>query len=112
MYDFSNIQCLLFIHSELQDLNIVFFKLLTILAHENVNYYLLRWFTIVLYAERYYTSVFSLPKMDILHGSRYLCMKDGCTPAYLASQNGHTKTLALLLANIADINVADNVHAV
>ena len=33
-------------------------------------------------------------------------MQDGTTPAYIASQNGHTQTLALLLANKADMNSA------
>jgi ankyrin repeat protein len=32
------------------------------------------------------------------------------TPAHVASYNGHTETLALLLANKADINSADQVH--
>jgi hypothetical protein len=31
-------------------------------------------------------------------------MQDGATPAFAASQNGLTQTLALLLANKADIN--------
>jgi hypothetical protein len=33
-------------------------------------------------------------------------MQDGFTPAYAASFDGHTETLALLLANKADINAA------
>ncbi len=37
-------------------------------------------------------------------------MQDGATPAYVASQSGHTETLALLLANKADINAANKVH--
>jgi hypothetical protein len=37
-------------------------------------------------------------------------MQDGCAPAYAASQNGLTETLALLLANKADINAANKVH--
>ena len=37
-------------------------------------------------------------------------MQDGCTPAYIASCNGHTETVALLLANKADINLADTVQ--
>ena len=37
-------------------------------------------------------------------------MQNGATPAYIASQNGHTETLALLLANKADINAAMKVH--
>jgi ankyrin repeat protein len=31
-------------------------------------------------------------------------MQDGNTPAILASERGHTETLALLLANKADVN--------
>jgi ankyrin repeat protein len=37
-------------------------------------------------------------------------MQNGTTPAFIASQTGHTETLALLLANKADINVADKVQ--
>jgi ankyrin repeat protein len=37
-------------------------------------------------------------------------MQDGATPAFVASQNGHTETLALLLANKADINAANKVQ--
>jgi hypothetical protein len=37
-------------------------------------------------------------------------MQDGCTPAYVASQNGYTETLALLLANKADTNVENKVQ--
>jgi ankyrin repeat protein len=37
-------------------------------------------------------------------------MKDGATPAFMASENGHTETLALLLANKADINATDAVQ--
>jgi ankyrin repeat protein len=37
-------------------------------------------------------------------------MQGGFTPAYIASQNGHTETVALLLANKADINAASNVQ--
>jgi hypothetical protein len=37
-------------------------------------------------------------------------MQNGITPAYGASQSGHTETLALLLANKADINVASKVQ--
>ncbi len=37
-------------------------------------------------------------------------MQNGATPAMIASDNGHTETLALLLANKADINAADNVQ--
>ena len=37
-------------------------------------------------------------------------MQDGATPAYIASQNGHTEILALLLANKADINAETQVH--
>ncbi len=37
-------------------------------------------------------------------------MQDGYTAAYVASQNGHTENLALLLANKADVNTASNVQ--
>jgi hypothetical protein len=37
-------------------------------------------------------------------------MQDGCTPAFVASKYGHTETLALLLANKADINAATKVQ--
>jgi ankyrin repeat protein len=37
-------------------------------------------------------------------------MQYGATPAFIASQNGHTDIVALLLANKADINLADNVQ--
>ena len=37
-------------------------------------------------------------------------MQGGFTPAFIASQNGHTQTLALLLANKADINAASEVQ--
>jgi hypothetical protein len=37
-------------------------------------------------------------------------MQDGATSAFIASEEGHTETLALLLANKADINVADKVQ--
>ena len=37
-------------------------------------------------------------------------MQDGATPAFVASRKGHTETLALLLANKADINAARKVH--
>jgi ankyrin repeat protein len=49
------------IDNELQDFIISFFILSTILAHENMNYYLV-WFTLVLYAARCYPSVYSFPK--------------------------------------------------
>ena len=37
-------------------------------------------------------------------------MQDGITPAYIASQQGHTEILALLLANKADINATNKVQ--
>ena len=37
-------------------------------------------------------------------------MQDGWTSACTASLNGHTETVALLLANKADINAANKVH--
>jgi ankyrin repeat protein len=33
-------------------------------------------------------------------------VQDGFTPAFIASEKGHTETVALLLANKADINLA------
>jgi ankyrin repeat protein len=36
-------------------------------------------------------------------------MQYDATPAYTASENGHTEALALLLANKADINVVSEV---
>jgi ankyrin repeat protein len=37
-------------------------------------------------------------------------MQIGFTPAHVASENGHTETVALLLANKADINAANKVQ--
>ena len=37
-------------------------------------------------------------------------MQDGATPAYVASKNGYTETVALLLANKADINAENKVQ--
>ena len=37
-------------------------------------------------------------------------MQTGATPAYIASETGHTEILALLLANKADINAAEEVQ--
>ena len=37
-------------------------------------------------------------------------MQEGATPAHVASVKGHTETLALLLANKADINAMDEVQ--
>ena len=39
-------------------------------------------------------------------------MQGGATLAYIASRNGHTQTLALLLANKADINAANKVQQI
>jgi ankyrin repeat protein len=36
-------------------------------------------------------------------------LQDGSTPAFRASENGHTQTLALLLENKADVNAKDKV---
>ena len=58
---FKIFKYLLLIDDELQDFNIAFFILSTILAHENMNYYL-TWFTLVLYSGRCYPSVYSFPK--------------------------------------------------
>ncbi len=73
------------IDNELEKLNIAFFILSTILANGNMNYYLL-WFTLAFF------------------------MQDGSTPVCVASCYGHTETVALLLANKADINVATKVQ--
>jgi ankyrin repeat protein len=69
---------------ELQDLTLHFFILSKNLALENMNYYL-TWFALFF-------------------------MQGGATPAYIASGNGHTETVALLLANKANINAASNVQ--
>jgi ankyrin repeat protein len=37
-------------------------------------------------------------------------VQDGATPTYIASEEGHTEILALLLANKADINAARTVQ--
>ena len=37
-------------------------------------------------------------------------MQNGATPAHVASEQGHTEILALLLANKADINAANKVQ--
>ena len=55
---FKIFKYLLLIDNELHDFNIAFFILSTILAHENMNYYL-TWFTLVLYAGRFYPSAYS-----------------------------------------------------
>jgi ankyrin repeat protein len=55
---FKIFKYLLLNDNELQDFNIAFFILSTILAHENMKYYL-NWFTLVLYAGRFYASFFS-----------------------------------------------------
>ena len=53
---FKLFKYLLLIDNELHDFNIAFFILSTILAHENMKYYL-TWFKLVLYAGRFYPSV-------------------------------------------------------
>jgi ankyrin repeat protein len=45
----------------------------------------------------------------VKHCSLIFCMQDGNTPAIEASLNGHTETLALLLANKADVNSTNKV---
>jgi flavodoxin len=37
-------------------------------------------------------------------------MQDGITPVYMGSQYGHTETVALLLADKADVNAAKKVQ--
>jgi ankyrin repeat protein len=39
-----------------------------------------------------------------------VCMQTGATTAFIASKYGHTETVALLLANKADINAATKVQ--
>ena len=39
-------------------------------------------------------------------------MQDSCSPAYFASENGRTETLALLLSNNADVNAASKVQRI
>jgi ankyrin repeat protein len=46
----------------------------------------------------------------IKDGSFIFCIQDGDTPAIAASLNGHTETLALLLANKADVNSSNKVR--
>ena len=58
---FKIFRYVLLVDNELQDFNIAFFILSTILAHENMNYYL-TWFTLVLYSGRSHPSVYSFPK--------------------------------------------------
>ena len=55
---FKIFKYLLLSDNELEDFYIAFFILSTIVAHENMNYYL-TWFTLVLYAGRCYPSVYS-----------------------------------------------------
>ena len=58
---FKIFKYLLLIDSKFQDFNIAFFILSTILAHENMNYYL-TWFTLVLYSGRSHPSLYSFCK--------------------------------------------------
>jgi hypothetical protein len=44
------------------------------------------------------------------HGSLIFCIQYSYTPAVVASLNGRTETLALLLANKVDVNSADKVQ--
>ena len=57
---FEIFKYLFLIDNELCDFNIAFFILSTILAHENMKYYL-TWLTLVLYAGRFYPSVLCFP---------------------------------------------------
>ena len=84
VHQFKIFNYLWVIDNEIEDFNIVFFILSTILAHET-------W-------------------AIILHGSRSFCMQEGATPAFIGSEQGHAETLALLLANKADINAAMKVQ--
>jgi ankyrin repeat protein len=57
----------------------------------------------------YIISDFSILKHAYLLNMVHLCfcIQDGNAPAIVASQYGHTETLALLLANKADVNSAN-----
>jgi hypothetical protein len=49
--------------------------------------------------------------MELLRSmDHFFCMQDGITPVYMASEDGHTDTVALLLTNKADINAASKVQ--
>jgi hypothetical protein len=61
VHQFKIFKYLLLIDNELQDFNIAFFILSTILAHENINY-ILTWFTFVSYSGRWYPSGYSFSK--------------------------------------------------
>ena len=61
VHQFKILKYLKLIDNELHDFNISFLLLSTILAHKHMNYYL-TWFTLVLYAERFYPSVYSFPR--------------------------------------------------
>ncbi len=58
---FKIFKYLLTIDNEFQDFNIAFFIISRILAHEKMNKYL-TCFTLLLYAERCYPSVYSFPQ--------------------------------------------------
>jgi hypothetical protein len=64
VHQFKIFKYVLLIDNELHDFKIAFFIFSTILAHENMNYYLV-WFTLVLYAALYavqwHPSVYSYP---------------------------------------------------
>ncbi len=53
---------------------------------------------------------FHMKSLTIFYDFPNFCAQNGHTPAYLASQRGHTETLALLLSNTADVNAAAHVH--
>ena len=48
----------------------------------------------------------------ITHFLSILYIQDGATPLYMASQDGHTTTVDVLLRNGADPNIATNVSVV
>jgi ankyrin repeat protein len=61
VYQFKIFKYLSVIHNEIEYLNVAIFILSRIVAHENINLYL-TWFMLVLYAERYYASVYCFPR--------------------------------------------------
>jgi hypothetical protein len=54
-------KCFQLIYNDLQDFYIPFFILATILAHDNMYYYLTS-FTILLHVGRFYASIYSFPQ--------------------------------------------------
>jgi ankyrin repeat protein len=61
VHQFKIFKYILVIDNEIEDLKIAIFMLSTIVAHENINFYL-TWFMLVLYADRQYASAYSFQK--------------------------------------------------